>query len=79
MRFVSLWKGPEVGDHVEDRTPGIAFSCTWRSVGLYALDSDGRAWTYCMRVTTTSQGKWLLWDDLMSGAAGRRTHAGGDE
>lgn len=72
MRFASLWNGPPISDHVESIPPGsgIAYSFTLGSCGLYALDSEGRAWTYCDRIYT-GKFRWVLVEDLMSGAAGR--------
>lgn len=73
MRWKSLWNGPTVGDNVKDTSGPVHTGSTWWSVGLYALDGDDQAWTYCMRLTCP-QGKWLRFDELMSGEAGRRTH-----
>jgi hypothetical protein len=72
VRFKSLWNGPTVFDRVACKLPGgIEAQTTWCSVGLYALDHEDRAWTYCQHLGT-NKGKWILFEDLMSGAAGRQ-------
>lgn len=72
-RWRSLWNGPLVEDSVENDTKyGHSYSL-WRSVGLYALDMEDRAWTFCVR--DGGHGKWIRFEDLMSNAAGRQTVA----
>jgi hypothetical protein len=78
-RFVSLWSGPNgLSDYVEDKDEGpgnSAFSYTWASMGLYGLDAEGRAWTLCSRGAYDKPTRWVLVDDLVSGAAARQVHA----
>lgn len=74
MRWASLWKGPEIMDEVECPARfggGICVGSTWMSMGLYALDTEGRPWTLCRR-TMGPGTRWYLVDDLVSGAAGRQ-------
>lgn len=74
-RWKSLWKGPTTMDSIEWSPPGKGYVeyGVWGSVGLYALDMDDRAWTFCTR--NGGEGKWIRFEDLMSGAAGRQTIA----
>lgn len=64
-RWQSLWKGPQIHDRRE-YTPdgGIAYSLTWTSTGLYALDMEDRAWTLAGHIGTGEM-KWFLVDELL--------------
>jgi hypothetical protein len=83
VKFVSLWQGPNgLSDCVEDKDGGpgnYTVSFTWSSMGLYGLDAEGRAWTLCMRGLSERPTRWMLVDDLLSGAAARQVHAEEEE
>lgn len=71
-KFTSLWKGPNLHDHVESAAPGggTPFSCTLSSTGLFAIDPKGVAWTLCNRLCTGVY-RWFRVEELLSGAAAR--------
>lgn len=74
MRWASLWKGPNLCDTVPCTGSWGEVYSTWGSMGLYALDTKGRAWTLC-RNESKPVTRWILVDDLVSGAAARQWHA----
>lgn len=73
QRWASLWAGPYIGDSVEfTDSDGCGYYGAWYSTQLYALDREDRAWTLCRHNARGEPAKWLLVDDVVSGAAGRQ-------